>query len=50
MTTQDRVAQESAALRELYREIAEDNALRETEAQGLTADEARFAASQWSVM
>ena len=50
MTTQDRVAQESAALRDLYREMAEDATLRETEAQGLTADEARFAASQWSVM
>lgn len=50
MTTQNRVAQESAALRELYREMAEDAALREPEAQGLTADEARYAASQWSVM
>lgn len=50
MTTQNRVAQESAALRDLYREMAEDAALQETEAQGLTADEARFAASQWSVM
>jgi peptide/nickel transport system permease protein len=50
MITQDRVAQESAALRDLYREMAEDATLRDAEAQGLTADEARFASSQWSVM
>jgi peptide/nickel transport system permease protein len=50
MTTQNRVAQESAALRDLYREIAEDTTRTEAEAMGLTADEAHFAASQWSVM
>src|SRR5690606_15267618 len=50
MTTQNRVAQESATLRDLYREIAEDTTLAEAEALGLTANEAHFAASQWSVM
>jgi peptide/nickel transport system permease protein len=50
MSAQNRVAQESAALRDLYREMAEEAAVRDSEIQGLTADEARFAASQWSVM
>lgn len=50
MTTLNKVEQESAALRDLYRDIAGDSAAAEAEALGLTADEARFAASQWSII
>lgn len=50
MTAQNKVEQESAMLRDLYRSIAADATTGDSEAQGLTADEARYAASQWSVM
>lgn len=50
MTTLNKVEQESAALRDLYRDIAGDSAAAEAEALGLTADEARYAASQWSII
>jgi peptide/nickel transport system permease protein len=50
MTTLNKIEQESAALRALYRSMAEESVAAEPEPQGLTADEAHYAASQWSVM
>lgn len=52
MIARKNVEQESAALRDLYRELAQDAQEQVTDMQtrGLTADEARYAASQWSVM
>jgi peptide/nickel transport system permease protein len=50
MTTLNKIEQESAALRALYRSMAEESVAAEPETQGLTADEAHYAASQWSVM
>lgn len=46
------IEQESAALRDLYRELADDlqAQVAEVETRRLTADEARYAASQWSVI
>ncbi len=43
------VEQQSAALRDLYRELAEAGIVSD-ERQGLTENEARFAASQWTMM
>jgi peptide/nickel transport system permease protein len=43
------VEQQSAALRDLYRELAEASIVSD-ERQGLTENEARFAASQWTMM
>lgn len=43
------VEQQSAALRDLYRELAEADAVA-PEQQGLTRDESRFAVSQWTMM
>jgi peptide/nickel transport system permease protein len=43
------VEQQSAALSDLYRELAEAGVI-DTERQGLTEDEARFAVSQWTMM
>jgi len=51
MIAQNKLEQESAALRDLYRDIAENPAMAgAAEAHGLTEDEAQYAASQWSVM
>jgi peptide/nickel transport system permease protein len=53
MITNTDVEQKSAALRDLYRELAEDSQAQPAttvEAQGLTEDEARFAVSQWTIM
>jgi peptide/nickel transport system permease protein len=51
-TPQSPVDQQSAALRELYRRLAEDQAAREVDAElmQLSKDEARFAASQWTMI
>jgi peptide/nickel transport system permease protein len=43
------VEQQSAALRDLYREMAEAETIA-ADPQGLTEDEARFAVSQWTMM
>ncbi len=43
------IEQQSAALSDLYRELAEAGVI-DSEQQGLTEDEARFAVSQWTMM
>lgn len=50
MITRNNIEQESASLRDLYRELADGAQAAEAEARGLTEDEARYAASQWSVI
>lgn len=50
MTTHKDVEQTSAELRDLYRELAENAQTETSEPQGLSANEARFAVSQWTVM
>jgi peptide/nickel transport system permease protein len=44
------VEQQSAALRDLYGEIAAESQTTTAEERGLTADEARYAASQWTII
>ncbi len=51
-TYSDSVAAQSQQLQDIYRQLAEDTAAREAgaELQVLTKDEARFAASQWTMI
>ncbi len=50
MTTHKDVEQTSAELRDLYRELAENAQTEAPDSQRLSANEARFAVSQWTVM
>jgi peptide/nickel transport system permease protein len=49
MIAKNPVEEQSDALRDLYRELAEGKA-QEVEPQGLSADEAHYAASQWAII